>query len=41
MMELGQPLHAFDSDIIEGGLVIRRANQKESFKALDLSLIHI
>ena len=35
MMEMGQPLHAFDSDIIEGGIVIRRANQKESFKALD------
>lgn len=35
MMELGQPLHAFDSDKIEGGLVIRRAHQKESFKALD------
>lgn len=36
MMELGQPLHAFDADSIEGhSLIIRSAERGELFKALD------
>ncbi len=33
--ELGTPLHAFDADKIQGGLVIRRATDQEQFLALD------
>ena len=35
MMELGQPLHAFDSDKVDGEIIVRNANSKESFQALD------
>lgn len=35
--ELGQPLHAFDSAKIDGGLVIRQAGDGEVFLALDES----
>lgn len=35
MMELGQPLHAFDADQIQGGIVVRRAAKGEVFLALD------
>ncbi|MBU6263835.1 MAG: phenylalanine--tRNA ligase subunit beta, partial [Actinomycetales bacterium] len=35
MMELGQPLHAFDADKIEGGLEIRRAGDSKKLKTLD------
>jgi len=35
MMELGQPLHAFDADQISGGLEIRRAGKSSSLKTLD------
>lgn len=35
MLELGQPLHAYDLDKIKGGLVIRRANEGETLKTLD------
>lgn len=35
-LELGQPLHAFDYERIEGGkIVVRRAKQGEHFRALD------
>ena len=32
---LGQPLHAFDLDRIEGGLVVRRARRGEKLRCLD------
>lgn len=35
MMELGQPLHAFDADKINGGLEIRRAGSSKKLKTLD------
>jgi phenylalanyl-tRNA synthetase beta chain len=35
MMELGQPLHAFDAAKLSGGIVVRRATQGERFLALD------
>ncbi|MEN9698505.1 MAG: hypothetical protein RL448_460 [Actinomycetota bacterium] len=35
MMELGQPLHAFDSEIISGSLEIRKAGKSQKFKTLD------
>jgi phenylalanyl-tRNA synthetase beta chain len=35
MLELGQPLHAFDSAKIEGSLHIRRATKEKTFTTLD------
>ncbi|MBF0101475.1 MAG: phenylalanine--tRNA ligase subunit beta [Desulfobacterales bacterium] len=36
MMEMGQPLHAFDFDLLAGkGIVVRRALQNELFTTLD------
>ncbi len=35
MLELGQPLHAFDAEKISGELEIRRANSGVKFKTLD------
>lgn len=35
MLELGQPLHAFDSAKIDGGLQIRRAGSEKTFTTLD------
>ena len=35
MLELGQPLHAFDSAKVEGSLHIRRANKEKTFTTLD------
>jgi phenylalanyl-tRNA synthetase beta chain len=35
MLELGQPLHAFDADKIQGGLHIRRAGAVQKFTTLD------
>ena len=35
MLELGHPLHAFDLDRLEGGLVVRRASAGEKLKTLD------
>ena len=35
MLELGQPLHAFDKSKIKGGLTIKRAGIAQKFKTLD------
>jgi len=35
MLELGQPLHAFDKSKIKGGLTIKRAGSTQKFKTLD------
>ena len=35
MLELGQPLHAFDADKIDGGLSIKRAGSVQKFTTLD------
>jgi len=35
LMELGQPLHAFDAAKVEGGIRVRRAAEGEPFLALD------
>jgi len=35
MLELGQPLHAFDDDKLEGGIVVRHARAGETLKLLD------
>ena len=35
MLELGQPMHAFDADRIAGALVVRRANAGEKLVTLD------
>ena len=35
LMETGQPLHAFDAAKLQGGIVVRRAGEGESFAALD------
>ena len=35
MLELGQPMHAFDKDKLEGGIVVRPARAGESLQLLD------
>ena len=35
MLELGQPVHAYDLDKLKGGIVVRRANQGETLRTLD------
>ncbi|MCX7513476.1 phenylalanine--tRNA ligase subunit beta [Frateuria sp. STR12] len=35
MLELGQPLHAFDNDALEGDIVVRHASAGETLKLLD------
>ncbi len=35
MLELGQPLHAFDNDALEGAIVVRHAHAGETLKILD------
>jgi phenylalanyl-tRNA synthetase beta chain len=39
MLELGQPLHAFDLEKIQGGLCVRQANANESLTLLDETTI--
>ena len=35
MLEMGQPLHAFDADQLRGGINVRHAHKDEKFLALD------
>lgn len=35
MLDMGNPIHAFDLDTIQGGIKIRKANKDEKFLALD------
>ncbi|CAM5509514.1 phenylalanine--tRNA ligase subunit beta [Rhodanobacter lindaniclasticus] len=35
MLELGQPLHAFDNDTLKGDIVVRHAHSGEALKLLD------
>jgi phenylalanyl-tRNA synthetase beta chain len=35
LMELGQPLHAFDLDKLHGGIVVRQAGENETITTLD------
>ncbi|MFC5524967.1 phenylalanine--tRNA ligase subunit beta [Rhodanobacter ginsengisoli] len=35
MLELGQPLHAFDNDALQGDIVVRHARSGETLKLLD------
>ncbi len=35
LLELGQPMHAFDLDVLKDGIVVRRAHQNEKLVLLD------
>ncbi|QAU23962.1 phenylalanine--tRNA ligase subunit beta [Dyella sp. M7H15-1] len=39
MLELGQPLHAFDNDTLEGDIVVRHARAGETLKLLDVTTV--
>ncbi|WP_127959389.1 phenylalanine--tRNA ligase subunit beta [Serratia microhaemolytica] len=41
LLELGQPMHAFDLDRIEGGIVVRMATEGETLRLLDGSEIKV
>ena len=41
LMELGQPMHAFDSDKLKEKIVVRRGKKKEKIKLLDESEITV
>lgn len=35
LLELGQPMHAFDLDVLKGGILVRRAHKSEKLLLLD------
>ncbi|MFA4999365.1 MAG: phenylalanine--tRNA ligase subunit beta [Parcubacteria group bacterium] len=35
MVEIGQPMHAFDADKVEGDIIVRKANKGEKIKTID------
>ncbi|MDO9398810.1 MAG: phenylalanine--tRNA ligase subunit beta, partial [Herbiconiux sp.] len=35
MLEFGQPIHGYDLDALQGGIVVRRANEGETLETLD------
>ena len=39
MLELGQPMHAFDNDALEGDIVVRHARAGETLRLLDGSVV--
>lgn len=41
LLELGQPMHAFDRDRIEGGIVVRMAREQEALTLLDGSEVKL
>ena len=41
LLELGQPMHAFDLDCLQGGIVVRAARQGESLALLDGQTIEL
>ncbi|RLA58625.1 MAG: phenylalanine--tRNA ligase subunit beta [Gammaproteobacteria bacterium] len=41
LLELGQPMHAFDFDKLHGGIVVRMAHQGESLELLDGQTIEL
>jgi phenylalanyl-tRNA synthetase beta chain len=41
MIELGQPMHAFDFSKLEGGIIVRMAEQDEKLKLLDGSEVKL
>ena len=41
MLELGQPLHGFDLDTLDGGLIVRMARDGETLTLLDERVIEL